>query len=152
MITEIRLAQIKDNYQGDIGILLPLVNALKKDFISMEIILVKRAFEWLDGFQIYDPLPKFEYLIKAAKLAYPKWEHQVWLNINCEIVEVSEDEDYCVNKFETLLESSRLKVLFSKGSLAVVTYSQKLAELHNELSNLKKFSELIQGAEIDNDY
>lgn len=148
MITEIRLAQIKDTYEGNIEILMPLVEALNEDLIPLEIILVKPACEWSEDFQVYDSLPEFEYLIKAAKLAYPIWEHQLDLTVNCSIVYSYEPS--C--QIKSLLESSRLRVLFSKGELTVETYAKRLSQLHGELSNLSKFSKLVNQAEVDNAY
>jgi len=55
------------------------------------------------------------------------------------------------SKLKTLLESSRLRVLFSKGELAVTTYARKLSQLHKKLSDLSAFSKLVNQAEIDND-
>jgi hypothetical protein len=149
MISKIKLIQIKDTYQGNKDILIPLVKALKNDPFLPEIILCHKSLEWIEELQTYEPLPFFSYLIKAYKLAYPTNQEQLWLSLNGIII----PEYMSLNEqsLTGIMESSKLKILLSKGDTAITAYANNIGKKEELLNKLSRFGQLVNNAEVDND-
>jgi hypothetical protein len=159
MITEIRLSQLKDTYTGNEDILIPLVNILKKshDFkhyldVSLnlqEVILVHKTKEWITELQMYEPLPSFSYLVRALKLIYPEPWQQSQARVMIIVILISRKN---INEAmeAALLESSKLKVLISKGDEFINAYADNIINQKKLSSKLSSFAELINNAEVDN--
>ena len=165
MITEIRLSQIKDTYTGNEDILIPLINILKESyrdcfegeeekkrlihffFALKEAIVVHKSEEWIPEMQVYEPLPCFSYLVRALKLIVPESSEQSRVVVMIKIVQsMNRDEE-----IETaLIESSKLKVLISKGDEFINAYANNIIDQENLSSKLSVFAELINNAEVDN--
>jgi hypothetical protein len=161
MITEIRLSQIKDTYTGNEDILIPLINLLKESYRSewleegelyffrslKEAIVVHKSEEWIPEMQVYEPLPCFSYLVRALKLIVPESSEQSRVVVMIKIVQgMNRDEE-----IETaLIESSKLKVLISKGDEFINAYANNIIDQENLSSKLSVFAELINNAEVDN--
>lgn len=162
MITEIRLSQIKDTYTGNEDILIPLVNILKESYCHLkreeqnmiyffyslkEAIIVHKSEEWIPEMQVYEPLPCFSYLVRALKLIVPESSEQSRVEVMIKIVNsMIIDEE-----IETaLIESSKLKVLISKGDEFINAYANNIINQENLSSKLSVFAELINNAEVDN--
>jgi hypothetical protein len=156
MITEIRLSQIKDTYNGNEDILIPLINLFKKiplEKITLpEAVLVNKSPEWITKMQVYEPFPIYSYLIKALKLAYPDISKQsrIYLDAIVEYDILSRGFFDEVGALEALLESSKLKVLISKGDKFINAYANNIINQEKLSSKLSMFAELINNAEVDN--
>lgn len=161
MITEIRLSQIKDTYTGNENILIPLINLLKESYRSewleegelyffrslKEAIIVRKSEEWIPEMQVYEPLPCFSYLVRALKLIVPESSEQSRVEVMIKIVKGRS----CDEEIETaLIESSKLKVLISKGDEFINAYANNIIDQENLSSKLSVFAELINNAEVDN--
>jgi hypothetical protein len=161
MITEIRLSQIKDTYTGNEDILIPLINLLKESYRSewleegelyffrslKEAIIVRKSEEWIPEMQVYEPLPCFSYLVRALKLIVPESSEQSRVEVMIKIVNSMTIDE----KIETtLIESSKLKVLISKGDEFINAYANNIIDQENLSSKLSVFAELINNAEVDN--
>lgn len=156
MITEVRLIQIKDTYNGNTDILIPLVKLLKEclsvAFAIDETIVVFKSPEWIREMQVYEPLSTFSYLIKALKLAYPdpKVQSYTWINVlesPLEAVELQQKE----LQQKILIESSKLKVLINKGDKFITAYANNILKEEESVSQLSQFSQLVNNAEVSND-
>jgi hypothetical protein len=163
MITEIRLSQIKDTYTGNEDVLIPLINILKESYRSewseegelyffrslKEAIVVHKSKEWIPEMQVYEPLPCFSYLVRALKLIVPESREQSRVEVMIKIVkDMTIDKEI---KIETaLLESSKLKVLISKGDKFINAYANNIINQENLSTKLSVFAELINNAEVDN--
>ena len=148
MIQQIKLVQIKDVYVGQVDILRPLIERIKIYGFPLEIVPVKKSLEWLFEYQCYEPLPEFAYLIAAAKLALPSPEIQTGYALQTYLV-ADEFDEWSRVETETLLESSRIRMLFNKGEIAVNAYCKKVRELKGEFEKLQDFSELVNNAKVE---
>jgi hypothetical protein len=147
MITEIRLSQLKDTYEGNEDILIPLIKLLKKSPFNIEFVVVTKSPEWLPELQVYEPVSDFSYLVRAYKLAYPKEQSDIYIYI------VIADDCYQMSNHQQqlLIESSKLKVLISKGEQFITAYANSILKQEKILSPLSLFSDLVNKAEGDND-
>ena len=163
MITEIRLSQLKDTYTGNEDILIPLVNILQGSYCQIkrkeeehmiycfyslkEAIAVHKSEEWIPEMQVYEPLPCFSYLVRALKLIVPESRKQSRVEVMIKIVNGMDWDE----EIETaLIESSKLKVLISKGDKFINAYANNIIDQENLSSKLSVFAELINNAEVDN--
>ena len=146
MITEIRLSQIKDTYTGNETILIPLIELLKDFPMIPETILLYKSQEWIPDMQVYEPFPIHSYFIKALKLAHPNITRQSRLPINAWIHNNLYDAE-----LEALVESSKLKVLISKGDKFITAYANNITKERKSVSQLSQLSELVNSAEVGND-
>ena len=150
MITEIRLSQIKDTYTGNETILIPLIKLLKKSPSNIEFVVVFRSPEWASEMQVYEPAPIFSYLVKAYKLAYPSSQEQFHIYINT-VVSNEGVKQLSDHQQKILIESSKLKVLISKGDDFITAYANNVVREEKLASQLSLFAELVNNAEADND-
>jgi hypothetical protein len=139
--------------------LIPLINLLKeshnfKHYLDVslglqEVIIVHKSKEWITELQMYEPLPSFSYLVRALKLIYPEpWQqsHARVMTIVILISRTSINEEMKA----ALLESSKLKVLISKGDEFINAYANNIINQKKLSSKLSVFAELINNAEVDN--
>ena len=158
MITEVRLIQIKDTYNGNEDILIPLIKLLKDSPSNIELVVVFRSPEWVIGMQVYEPAPISSYLIKAYKLAYPSRIDQRFICINALVYDdliFADDEASRDNigdhQQNISIESSKLKVLISKGDDFITAYANNILKEEESVSQLSQFSQLVNNAEVSND-
>ena len=143
MITDIRLSQIENTYNGDENVLIFLINLLKESPIIPEGILLYKKPEWTINLQVYKPLPTFSYLIKAFKLAYPDIKEQSRIRLLGIVVPESFDRG-----LQALIESNKLKILLNKENTFIPSYSNNIVEEKKTPSPLSIFSQLVNNAEI----
>ena len=158
MITEIRLSQLKDTYEGNEDILIPLIKLLKKSPSKIELVVVFRSPEWAFDMQVYEPAPISSYLVKAYKLAYPSRIDQRFICINALVyndLTFADDEAFRDNiddhQKNISIESSKLKVLISKGDNFITAYANNIIKEEKSLSQLSVLADLVNNAEVDND-
>ena len=158
MITEIRLSQIKDTYNGNEDVLIPLIKLFKKVPLEQvawpETVLVHKSSEWITEMQVYEPFPICSYLIKAFKIAYPDISEQsrIYLNAivyNYKFLYSGFWDEY--GALEALIESSKLKVLINKGDKFITAYANNIIKEEKSLSQLSVLADLVNNAEVDND-
>jgi hypothetical protein len=148
IIAPIKLIQIKDIYAGQVDLLLPLIERIRVHGYPLEILPVKRCPEWTIEYQCYEPLPGFAYLVAAAKLALPDPETQIAYALQTYLVE-DEFDDWSKEETETLLESSRIRLLLKRGKVAIDAYLKKVRELKSQRDKLKEFAQLVNEAEAE---
>lgn len=150
MITEIRLIQIKDTYDGNEDILIPLIKLLKESPYTIEFVVVSRSPEWVAEWQVYEPLPISSYLVKAYKLAYPTSQEQSHIYINT-LVTNEGFEQLGDHQRNILIESSKLKVLINKGDKFITAYANNILKEKKSENELSQFSKLVNEADVSND-
>jgi hypothetical protein len=155
MITEIRLLQIKDTYNGNEDVLIPLIKLLKESPskiapFKIEFIVVYKSLEWVRELQVYEPFPIFSYLVRAYKLAFPSSTEQSHIYINALVSSESSGQLSDVQK-KILIESSKLKVLISMGERFITNYADNIIRGEKSSSQLSMFAELVNNAGVDND-
>jgi hypothetical protein len=151
MITKVRLIQIKDTYQGNIDILIPLVKLLKEYSSRIEFVVVFRSPEWVQELQVYEPFPISSYLVKAYKLAFPSNKEQSRIYVNALEYDEPYSADISDHQQKILIESSKLKVLINKGDKFITAYANNIFKEEESAKELSQFSQLVNDAEVSND-
>jgi hypothetical protein len=151
MITKIRLSQIKDTYNGNEDVLIPMVKLLEESPSKIEFVVVFRSPEWVQELQVYEPFPISSYLVKAYKLAFPSNKEQSRIYVNALEYDEPYGADIRDHQQKILIESSKLKVLISKGDKFIAAYANNILKAEKLVSQLSQFSQLVNDAEVSND-
>jgi hypothetical protein len=144
MISSTRLTQIKDIYDGDMDILDPLIELVKSHGFPLEILPVKKGEEWMVEYQVYEPLPDFAYLIRAAKIALPTPLLQMACALQTYLV-ADNYEQWSAKETEILLASNKVRELIksqkSNRGIAVSLVCKR--------DKLQEFAELVKNAGVE---
>ena len=148
MITEIKLSQIKDTFDGNTDALRLLVASIKKlGHFPFELVFVRKAEEWSEEFQLYLPFEAQSYLVQSAKLAFPSPGDQKNITIHALIYGAN-----CANinqELDTLSIVRQTRFVLSQSPGFISQYAIGIKDRLKTFEGFATFTQLVNSATIE---